>query len=324
LAQVLRLLPPATDPNVLVGITTADDAAVYRISDDLALVLTADYVTPIVDDPYDFGRIAVTNALSDIYAMGAKPVIGLNLVGFPARTLPLDILQDILRGGVDQARRAGVSIVGGHSIDDPEPKYGLAALGFVHPDRVISNASAKEGDVLFLTKPIGTGIVSTAIKEEAAPAAVVERATALMTTLNKEASEAMAKVSASACTDVTGFGLLGHLYEMTRASKVGARIRMVDVPVIEGVHELLAQDFSPGGARRNLDFVTGRGGVVWDGEFSDLDKLLLADPQTAGGLLISVPEAKAAELQSELAATGTLAARIGEMIHDSEGRIWVT
>ena len=309
---------------MLVGITTADDAAVYRISDDLALVLTADYVTPIVDDPYEFGRIAVTNALSDIYAMGAKPVIGLNLVGFPARTLPLDILQDILRGGVDQAKLAGVSIVGGHSIDDPEPKYGLAALGFVHPDRVISNASPKEGDVLFLTKPIGTGIVSTAIKEEAAPAAVVERATKLMTTLNKEASEAMAKVSASACTDVTGFGLLGHLYEMTYASKVGARVHMADVPIIEGVRELLARDFSPGGARRNLDFVTGRGGVVWDGEFSDLDKLLLSDPQTAGGLLISVPQAKAAKLQSELAATGTLAARIGQMIHDPDGRIRVT
>jgi len=308
---------------VLVGITTADDAAVYRISDDLALVLTADYFTPIVDDPYEFGRIAVTNALSDIYAMGAKPVIGLNLVGFPARTLPLDILQDILRGGVDQAKLAGVSIVGGHSIDDPEPKYGLAALGFVHPDRVISNATAREGDVLFLTKPIGTGIVSTAIKEEAAPAAVVERATALMTTLNKEASEAMAKVGASACTDVTGFGLLGHLYEMTRGSKVGARVRMADVPIIEGARELLAQDFSPGGARRNLEFLTRCGAVVWEIDATAEDKLLLCDPQTAGGLLISIASEKTDMLQNELTQRGVVAARIGEMVHDPSGRILV-
>ncbi|MDO8682290.1 MAG: selenide, water dikinase SelD, partial [Armatimonadota bacterium] len=194
LAQVLRDLPLVTDPNVMVGLTTSDDAAVYRVSDELAIVLTVDYFTPLVDDAYDFGRIAAANALSDAYAMGATPVIALNIVGFPAKSLPLTVMREILRGGSDIAAEAGVSIVGGHSIDDPEPKYGMVVLGFVHPQKVMSNATAKVGDVLFLTKPIGTGIIATAIKDDAASPEVIERVVQLMTTLNKTASEAVKRV----------------------------------------------------------------------------------------------------------------------------------
>jgi len=320
---VIKLIPPVADPNVLVGITTADDAAVYKMSDDLAIVLTADYFTPVVDDPYDFGRIAVTNSLSDIYAMGARPAIGLNLVGFPALTLPITILEEILRGGVDQARQAGISIVGGHSIDDPEPKYGLVVLGFVNPKDVISNATAEAGDVLLLTKPIGTGIISTAIKREVATPDEIARVTEAMTTLSRAASEAMQKVGVSACTDVTGFGLLGHLHEMTSASRVGARIRLSDVPVIEGARELAAQDMTPGGTYRNLDFLERRKAVVWEGDLSELDKLLLCDAQTAGGLLISVPARKSEEMERELAQAGVRAVRIGEIVPDPESRIYV-
>lgn len=323
MVQVLKYIPAVTDPNVLVGITTSDDAAVYRVTDDIAVVLTVDYFTPIVDDPYDFGRVAVTNSLSDIYAMGARPIIGLNVIGYPARTLPLGILEEILKGGSDQAATAGVSIVGGHSIDDPEPKYGLVALGLIHPDKVKSNATAREGDVLFLTKPIGTGVISTAIKKEAARPLEVEEAIRQMTTLNKDASEAMVKIGANACTDVTGFSLLGHLHEMTFASKVGARVRLADVPVIGGVRELMEQDMSPGGAYRNLDFLTGCGAIIWGEGVDEMDKLLLCDPQTAGGLLISIAAERADLLQAELEQSGVAAARIGEMVRDPDGRIQV-
>lgn len=321
MAQVLKKLPVAADPNVLVGVTTSDDAAVYKVSEDIAVVLTVDFFTPIVDDPYEFGRIAVTNALSDIYAMGARPVIGLNLVAYPSKTLPMVILEEILKGGADQAQKAGVSIVGGHSIDDPEPKYGLVALGFVNPDRVMSNATAKEGDDIILTKPIGTGIISTAIKKEVATPEEIKSAIGYMTTLNKTASEVMQQVGASACTDVTGFGLLGHLYEMTCGSGVGADIRLDDVPVIKGVRELLAKDMAPGGAYRNLDYLTNCGAIVWDGDFTEEDKLLATDPQTAGPLLISVPKEKSAEMLEEMKSSGVEAVKIGEMVHDPEGKI---
>lgn len=320
---MLNYIPAVTDPNVLVGITTADDAAVYKVAEDIAVVLTVDFFTPVVDDPYDFGRIAVTNSLSDIYAMGAKPIIGLNLIGFPTQQLPITVLQEILRGGSDQAKNAGVSIVGGHSIDDPEPKYGMVALGLIHPAKVKSNATAEEGDVLFLTKPIGTGIISTAIKREVAGDSEIEEATRWMTTLNRDASEVMQKVGAHACTDVTGFGLLGHLHEMTYASRVGAKIRLNAVPVMKGVRDLLDRGMSPGGAYRNLDFLVGCGGVIWQGKMSEQDKLLLFDPQTAGGLLISAPAENADEMESELTRTGVTAARVGQMIHDPDGKIVV-
>lgn len=317
------MLPPVTDPNVLVGVATSDDAAVYKLTDELAVVLTVDFFTPIVDDPYDYGRIAVTNSLSDIYAMGARPVIGLNLVGFPSRTLPLAILEEILRGGSDQASAAGISIVGGHSIDDPEPKYGLVAMGLIHPDRVTSNATAKVGDILFLTKPIGTGIISTAIKKAVASPAETAEAIKWMTTLNRTASEVMQKIGAHACTDVTGFSLLGHLHEMTLASRIGARIRMDDIPLMTGVRELLAQDMAPGGAYRNLEFLENCGAVVWEREMTEEDKVLLCDPQTAGGLLISVAPEKADDLERELVKSDVPAVLIGEMVEDEEGRIYV-
>lgn len=309
---------------MLVGLATSDDAAVYRVADDLAIVLTVDFFTPVVDDAYEFGRIAVTNALSDIYAMGARPVLALNLVAYPARSRPLDKLRDILRGGADQAKAAGVSIAGGHSIDDPEPKYGLCVMGVVNPKAVLTNASAKPGDKLVFTKPIGTGIITTAIKHGTATADVIAEAIRVMTTLNGPASEAALEVGVNACTDVTGFGLLGHLHEMTCASGVGAKIRLRDVPVIEGVRELLALDEAPGGTYANREHLNAEEAVAWSPELSEEDQLLLCDAQTAGGLLLSVPADRADPLISALLAKGALcAAEIGEIVEDAQCRMIV-
>ena len=297
---------------------------VYRVSKDLAVALTVDYFTPIVDDPYDFGRIAATNALSDLYAMGAKPVLSLNLVGFPANKLPPEVLHEILRGGADQAKLADVSIAGGHSIDDPEPKYGMAVMGFVHPDRIFSNAGAKPGDVLFLTKPIGTGIIATAIKNQAADDATIERVVSVMITLNLAASGAMKSVKAHACTDVTGFGLLGHLREVTSASGVGARIHASAVPVIDGVWRLIEDDCVPGGTYANLDFLESEGAVAWEDDIQANVKLLLADAQTSGGLLISCTPEDADRLEELLHHPDIpAAARIGEIVEDPKSRIFV-
>ncbi len=311
-------MPVVTDPNVLVDLATSDDAAVYKISDGIAIVLTVDYFTPVVDDPYEFGRIAVTNALSDVYAMGAKPVIALNLVGYPARTRPLDTLEEILRGGADQARAAGVSIVGGHSIDDPEPKYGLAVMGIVNPSEVLTNAGAKVGDRLILTKPVGTGVIATAIKKAVAPPEVSARAVEVMTTLNGPAVEAAKAVGCNACTDVTGFGLLGHLHEMTLASCVGARVDARAVPAIEGVMELIAQDMAPGGTEANLEHLESIGAVVWEDVPHDL-RLLLCDAQTAGGLLLSVAPDRVGRMIDALKAADVLVAtEIGEIVSDPD------
>lgn len=317
-------MPQITDPNVLVGLSTSDDAAVYRVSDDLAIVLSVDFFTPIVDDAYEFGRIAVTNALSDIYAMGAKPVLALNLVAYPSRTHSLDKLEEILRGGSDQAAAAGVSIAGGHSIDDPEPKYGLCVMGVVSPESILTNSGAKVGDKLFLTKPIGTGIVTTAIKHDTAPAEVIAAAIRVMTELNGSASGAALKVGCSACTDVTGFGLLGHLHEMAFGSGVGARVRFHDVPLIDGVRELLALEEAPGGTYSNRDHLNSENAVIWPDGFSEEDQLVLCDAQTAGGLLISVPADRADAMREALIEAKTLrAAEIGEIIEDSDCRIYV-
>jgi len=315
-------MPLITDPNVLVGLATPDDAAVYRISDDIAAVLTVDFVTPIVDDAYEFGRIVVTNALSDIYAMGAKPVIALNLVAYPARSRPLDQLENILRGGADQAQAAGVSIVGGHSIDDPEPKYGLCVMGLVNPGEILTNAGAKPGDRLILTKPLGTGIIATAIKHSTAPAEVISEAIRVMTALNGPASEAVRKIGVNACTDITGFGLLGHLHEMTEGSGAGARIRFRDIPLIEGVKELLRLEEAPGGTYANLEHLVNTGAVAWEDELPEDYQLALADAQTAGGLLISVPVDKTERLKDALKAAGALCvAEIGEIVEDPADKI---
>ena len=323
LAQVLRHLPPITDPNVLVGLSTADDAAVYKLSDDLAIAATVDYFTPVVDDPYDFGAIAVANALSDCYAMGVQPSIALNIIGFPTRTLPLQILDRILEGGSNKAAEAGVSIVGGHTIDDPEPKYGMAVVGFTHPGRFISNAGARKGDVLVLTKPLGIGIITTGIKMGISPEPAARRAIDLMKTLNRDASLAMVEVGVDACTDVTGFGLLGHLWEMCTASKLGATISLSGIPVLSDAWRLAEDGAVPGGAYSNREYVIAD--VTFDPGIGEIAQLVLSDPQTSGGLLIAVPPDKADRLVDALKQAGTpIAARIGGLTTDLPGRIRVT
>ncbi len=318
---MLRHLPAITDPNVLVGPETSDDAAIYKLGEEQALVVTMDYFTPIVDDPYSFGMIAAANSLSDIYAMGARPLIMLNTVGFPKGTLPLSILGEMMRGGADKAREAGVDIVGGHTIDDPEPKFGFVVVGLVHPSGVYRNSTAQVGDVLILTKPLGTGIISTAVKREKALPEVIEDAIAVMATLNHAACDAMVEVGANACTDVTGFGLLGHLYEMTGGSRVGARVTFSDIPLLPSVKELAQAGMVPGGTHRNHEYLIDH--IEWAPELSDEDQLILCDAQTSGGLLISVPQEKADLLGQALAARRVPWAQVGEIIHDPGGRIWV-
>jgi selenide,water dikinase len=320
--QVLRQIPIIHDPRLLVGSSEYEDAAVYKLSDDLALVQTVDYFTPIVDDPYTFGAIAAANALSDIYAMGAKPALALNIVGFPMSDLPLDTLVEILRGGSDKAKEAGISIAGGHSVDDKEPKYGLVVTGFAHPDRIVKNSGAKPGDVLVLTKPIGTGIIVTALKAEVAPEGSVDAAVEVMSMLNKSASEIMIQVGVNACTDVTGFGLLGHLYEMVSASHVGAEISYDKVPLIRGTWDLADELIIPAGTYRNHEYLEGC--IIWGDSIEYEKQMILCDAQTSGGLLISVPEDKSAELIKLLKNSGALAsAEIGRIVADESCKIKV-
>ena len=300
-----------TDPNLLVGTNTADDAGVYRISADLALVQTIDFFTPVVDDPYWFGAIAATNALSDIYAMGGTPLTALNIAAFPVGTLPLDILAEILRGGADKVREAGATIVGGHTVDDPEPKYGLAVTGLIHPDRILTNAGAQDGDVLVLTKPLGSGIATTAIKRGLASDDLRDTVIALMATLNRAAAEAMLEVGAHAATDVTGFGLLGHLGEMAAGSGLAATISASAVPLLSGVLALAAEGVVPGGSRRNLESLAGR--LHWDAAVDETHRLLLGDAQTSGGLLIALPAAAAHSLLAALARRDVVGALIGSL-----------
>ena len=272
---------------------TGDDAAVYRMTDETALIQTVDFFPPIVDDPYAFGQIAVANALSDVYAMGGEPLIALNIVGFPV-ALPKDILGSILVGGAHKAQEAGVLIVGGHTVDDEEPKYGLSVTGVVKPGEEVTNAGAQPGDRLVLTKPIGTGIITTAGKQGVAGQDVMASAVEIMSTLNRDAAHAMTSVGANACVDVTGFGLLGHLRGMTRASGVSATVELGAIPFIAGARELAEEGVAPGGTHRNLESLEPD--VDWDGSVTDIQKLLLADAQTSGGLLISVPESSTGAL----------------------------
>lgn len=310
------------DPRVLVGRAGADDAAVYKISDDLAVVQTVDYFTPIVDDPYAFGAIAAANSLSDVYAMGAKPAMALNVVGFPVDKLSLDIMVQILRGGSDKAQEAGISIAGGHTIDDNEPKYGLVVMGLVHPDRVITNSGAEPGDVLILTKPIGTGIISTAMKAEIASQESIDIAVKAMSTLNKAAAESMIDVGVNSCTDVTGFGLLGHLHEMVSASHVGAKVNLEKVPLIPGTRELADDLIIPAGTSRNHEYLSDC--VVWGDGIEYEEQMIFCDAQTSGGLLISVPEERSAALVKSLKGSDALvAAQIGTIIEDEGCKIWV-
>ncbi len=301
----------------MVGTQTGDDAAVYRLRDDLALVQTVDFFPPIVDDPYHFGAIAVANALSDVYAMGGTPLLALNLVGFPVG-LPREILVSILKGGYDKAAEAGVLIVGGHTVDDAEPKYGLAVTGLIKPGDQITNSGAKPGDVLVLTKPIGTGIITTAGKNQAVDADVLAGAVAVMETLNKGASSAMGHVGVNAATDVTGFGLLGHLNAMMQGSGTSARLYWSKVPLLPGLWQLAEQGIAPGGTQRNLDSLGDS--VRWHESLSHTVRVALSDAQTSGGLLISTPRDKLDVLLEQLERHGVAgAAVIGEVM---EGKTW--
>ncbi len=314
IGPLLARLEFRPDPNVIVGFQTSDDAGVYRLSDDLALVHTVDFFTPIVDDPFDFGRIAAANALSDIYAMGATPVSALNLVAFSLAELGEDVLVQILRGGAAVADEAGVAILGGHSIEDPEPKFGMAVTGVVHPDRVLTNAGGRPGDALVLTKPLGAGAVSTAIKR-GIPGAPLAAAVGVMTTLNRDAATAARDAGAHALTDVTGFGLLGHLHELALASGLAAELDAASVPAIEGVLELLADPAEgavAGGSRRNRahaeSFSTFAAAVPLERRW------LVCDAMTSGGLLAAVAPERADEIPG---------ARIGRLVQGAAGTISV-
>jgi selenide, water dikinase len=308
----LSHLPPSHDPRVLVGIDTGDDAAVIRLTDALALVETVDIFTPIVDDPFDYGRIAAANALSDIYAMGARPLSALSFVAWPMSTLGAEPLGRVLAGAAAICREAGIAIAGGHSIVDEEPKFGLFVSGLVHPDRAVTNTGAKPGDVLILTKSIGTGVLTTAVKRGHLDAHGLAPAIASMATLNRAAADAMVEVGVHAATDVTGFGLLGHLGNIVRASKVGARITAAHVPMFERVVELAAADVCPGGSKRNLAYAAPT--TSFAAEIAPHIQLLLADAQTSGGLLIAVAPDRADALDAALARNGVaIRARIGEI-----------
>ena len=302
----------ASHPDLIVGSATADAAGVYRLASGHALVQTVDFFTPVVDDPYDWGRIAAANALSDVYAMGGVPITALQMIGWPRDVIDWDVAAEVIRGGADVMRAAGCTIVGGHSVDDAEPKYGFAVTGVVDPDRLTTNAAARPGDTLILTKPLGTGIVTTAIKRGACPDDLIRVVVDQMVDLNDRAAHAVAAAGARAATDVTGFGLLGHLREMLAASGVSAELSVGAVPVIEGVAGLLAAGFFPGGSGRNVE-------AVEDFVDADVDFRILADAQTSGGLLVATPDPD--RLQHELQARDVLAARIGSITDQPGGRI---
>ena len=322
LEKILAGLPRPDDPALLVGTGTSDDAAVYRIDDHTAIIETVDFFTPIVDDPFHFGAIAAANALSDIYAMGGEPLFALNLVAFPAARLPLDVLEQILQGAAAKCREAGIDIAGGHTIDDTEPKFGLAVTGRIHPDRIWRNIGARPGDALLLTKPVGLGILATAMKRGMLDRKGIDAAVATMSELNRSAMTAAREFEVHACTDVTGFGLLGHLLEMTRGSQVEAEINWQEVPLLEQAWEMAAAGAVPGGSQANRQYVAGS--VDFAAEVPEIARQLLADAQTSGGLLLAVPAGSATALLEKLrtACRGPVAI-IGAITGAGEGRIRV-
>ncbi len=322
LEEILAAFPMPDDPAALVGSNTSDDAAVYKTTSDLAIVQTVDFFTPIVDDPYLFGAISAANSLSDIYAMGARPLFALNIVGFPENRLPLNVLKEILRGAIDKASEAGIPILGGHTVEDTEPKFGLAVTGEVHPDQVMRNSTAQPGDMLLLTKPIGLGIITTAIKSGLANQETAQQAIEIMASLNRDACDAMLEVGANACTDITGFGLLGHLHEMASGSQVNVHISASQVPIIPSAWDLCGAGAIPGGSLNNLANVQKY--VSFDPRVTHIGQVILADAQTSGGLLISVPEEKAQQLLANLRERGVQAAAlIGHVTGRGEGLIHV-
>jgi selenide, water dikinase len=304
LGQVLGALPPIVDPNVLTAASSRDDAAVYRIAPDRALVATVDFFTPIVDDPADFGAIAAANSLSDVYAVGARPLFALGITAFPREKLSTGLLEKIVAGGAAKMLEAGIAVVGGHSIDDAEPKFGYAVIGEVHPDRMVGHQGARANDVLFLTKPLGSGLVATAIKRGLCPPAIERKMIEVMSTLNRSASEAMIVAGATAATDVTGYGLIGHLANLAG----GADIDLHAVPFLQGVRELAERDLFPSGSRRNYDAF--RDQIDW-GDSPELDRMILCDAQTSGGLLVAIPPEHATGFERALASSPYPATRIG-------------
>ena len=305
LGHVLGALPPIVDPNVLIGAASRDDAAVYRIAPDRALVATVDFFTPIVDDPSAFGAIAAANSLSDVYAVGARPLFALGITAFPREKLDAGLLERIVSSGAAKLMEAGVPVVGGHSVDDPEPKFGYAVIGEVHPDQIVGHDGARAGDVLFLTKPLGSGLVATAIKRGLCPPELELEAIRVMTTLNRAASEEMLAAGATACTDVTGYGLIGHLANL----KGGADLYAEKIPFMEGVRDLAERDLFPGGSRRNYEAY--RDQVDW-GELPEVMRMMLCDAQTSGVLLVAIPPEQAAMFKHQ---------QIGVMRDDGKLRV---
>lgn len=307
---MLHSLPPFEHPDLIVGIETSDDAGVFRLQDDLAIVNTVDFFTPIVDDPYTFGRIAAANALSDVYAMGGEPRTALNIVGFPKGRLDLEVLTDIIRGGSERVRAAGAVVIGGHTIIDEELKYGMAVTGIVHPDRVIRNIGVRPGDALVLTKALGTGIITTGLKRRTASGASVKAAVASMITLNATASAIMREVAVHACSDVTGYGLLGHAFEMASGSGVTIVLEARTLPLLPGARRLAQQGCLTGGCRRNRDYLKNK--IAIEQSVSDDLVEIALDPQTSGGLLMAVAADQADALVERLRSSGIdTATRIG-------------
>jgi selenide,water dikinase len=322
LAQVLCHLPAVSDPDLLIGCDAFADAGVYRLRSDLALVQTLDFFTPVVDDPFTFGQIAAANALSDVYTMGAEPKLVMNIVCFPSKSVDIKILAEIIKGGADKVAEAGAIIVGGHSVEDKEPKYGLSVTGLVHPDKLVTNRGAQPGDVLVLTKPVGTGLVMTAVKAGMDRAGELDAAIASMTTLNKAAAAAMLEVGVSSATDITGFGLLGHAREMALASKVAMEISFNRVPLLPGAVHAAGMGLIPGGAYANREYVAC--GLETAGAVGEREIDILCDPQTSGGLLMAVPQDRADALLGAMQRRHVPAAVIGHVVRGAAGSIRVT
>jgi selenide,water dikinase len=304
LEEILKFLPLPADPNILVDIDTHDDAGVYRVNDELALVLTTDFFPPVCSDPYEFGQIAAANSISDVYAMGGDPVVALNIMMFPAASLPMEAYAEIIKGGADKAAEAGVRIIGGHTIDDSPPKYGLAVVGYVHPDKIVTNSGARPGDLLILTKPIGTGIILAGQRLGLATVSDIDEAKRQMKLLNRSAAAVMKKFNVRGATDITGFGLAGHAFKMARASKVTVTINMKQVPLIGETYRIIDEGCIPGAAFRNLDYVEADTSFAPGIDYNL--KMLAFDAQTSGGLLICSPNAQGEQIVAELREAGLM------------------
>lgn len=321
LSAILETLPKFQDSRLLVSGATMDDAGVYQLTEDIALVQTVDFFTPMVDDPYIFGQVAAANSLSDVYAMGGKPLTAMNVTAFPTNCMDLTILRDILAGGADKLLEAETLLVGGHTVEDDVPKYGLSVTGIVNPHKMWTNNGARPGDVLILTKPIGVGIISTAIKGELATPEEEKAAVENMIALNKQAATAAYELDVHGCTDITGFGLLGHAYEMVAATKVSFVLDLDQVPILKGVEDYAAMGIVPGGARRNLQYIEEK--IQWQGEVKPFEKDILCDPQTSGGLLFALAEKEALLYLDKLAEAGTKGFVIGHVNNKEPGKIIV-